>query len=341
MDKPPKAPVRKRLFLQRPHPRHPNSTNNAYILVLGPPNCGKSTTINCLFNHREIASVSPVEGTNSIHEFSTNFHSQRNLKLIDTPGVGNPLNAVWDTKVIATLKKYMDTDRELSHCIPNVVLIVGRFDDERLTDANGPFVKSLQAINLLNSRLFDKFSCNVVILLTHFMQGDEAYRASSHFRRDEVMDLIKNYTQFPQMPYIIFGENSIVRKTGGRNMFIRHPEYGGKCFNLSEHDDSSAEDIYPSNLIDLIIKISAGSTQGALGPEYFRSIFQNRERLFLWGSCSLPLVSSERKRFQKAFYALQQSYKTEESKEKERETAFDNSNNSNNNNNNNEEILKI
>lgn len=264
--------------------------------------------------------LSPLQGqeTSSIQEFSSNFRSQ-NLKLIDTPGIGGNVhahNAIWDAKVLATIKRYLDTDAELKHCIPNVVLIVARFDDEHLTSEEGPFVKSLLAINLLNSRLFDKFSCNVVILLTHFDSGDPEYRRNPRMRQDEVMDLIKNYTQFPQMPYIIFGENNYnVKVARGGKIILPHPDYGGGCYNLGGDPNNNSGDVvnsellYPSNIIDLIIRISGGSTKGALGPGYFKTIFQHRESIFFWKSHSARLVSSDCKRFRRGFYALKESYK--------------------------------
>jgi hypothetical protein len=212
--------------------------------------------------------------------------------------MGSPNNTVWDTKVLATIKKYLDTDLELRQCIPNVVLIITRFDDPNLTNPSGAFVKSLVAINLLNSRLFDKFSCNVIILLTHFTKGHETYKANPSFRQDEVMDLIKNYTEFPQMPYIIFGDN------GFKENPVKHDVYG-VGYKLEN-------DVYPCNVLDLIIKISAGSTKGAFGPDFFGNVFQNRDSIFLWKSCNLGLVSSDRKRFRRAFYALKEVYKCSE-----------------------------
>jgi len=256
-----------------------------------------------LFGNRQISDISLKEGTSRLAEYSTNLRDGRNLKILDCPGLGNPHNLTWDAKVLATLKKYLDTDPELRHCIPNVVIIVGRFDDPKLTNKDGAFVRSLTAINLLNARLFDKQSCNAIILLTNYSGGKQSYRTHAKVRQKEVMDLVKDHTTFPQMPYIIYGENH------GSQLdleSIHDPLFGPGCFKLGDEGNT----IYPSNLIELIIKVSAGSTKGALGPDFFNKVFQSRESVFLWKSCNLPLVSSDRKRFRRAFYSIKESYKS-------------------------------
>jgi hypothetical protein len=222
--------------------------------------------------------------------------------------LGNPHNTTWDAKVLATLKKYLDTDVELRRCIPNVVLIVGRFDDPKLTNKDGSFVKSLRSIDLLNARLFDRQSCNVIILLTHFSSGRLPYKEDCQLRQNEIMDLVKNYTRFPQMPYIIFGEN---KASDWDLESVYDAQYGRGCckLNVGNNEYHQQSVIYPSNLIDLIIKISAGSTKGALGPDFFKSVFESRESIFLWKSCNLPLISPERKRFRRAIGCIKEAYK--------------------------------
>jgi len=219
------------------------------------------------------------------------------MKIIDVPGFCGKSNIKNDAQICSTLKKFLDTDPELKKCIPHVVIITARFDDQQLTDPLSPFVQTLKAVDLLNRRLLDRSSCNVLILLTHFMTGKKAYRENPQLRYDEVIDLVQNYTSFPQMPYILVGEND------PENWDL--PRFNNKhSYCLPNVDDT-----YPTNLIEVILKISAGGTKSSLGPEFFKKVFQARQNIFLWRSVLLPLVDRNGSRCRKILPILKAKYK--------------------------------
>jgi hypothetical protein len=238
-----------------------------------------SLQLNTLFGEREISPVEQEGGTSEILDFSSN-----NLHFIDTPGLGSPNCLERDARTIASLKKYFDKDEELRKSIPHIVLITARFDDPKLHHVDAPFVRSLKAIHLLGSRLFSNEFCNLVVLLTRFMGERRSVRESPNPKIQIVRDLVR--THLDKSCHVIYGDNG----AGDWDLPLMH--WGHRL---------PTGDIYPGNLIDLICEIMGRSRM-------LLDVFQDRGRIDVSLNRSIPLVSTESKRFLYSLRSLRWAY---------------------------------
>jgi len=87
--------------------------------------------------------------TTDIHEFRIPIEvdelgiSNAELRVIDTPGLGDTRGLEQDARFLATLDDYFSNHEELSHRLPNVVLVFGKFHDNRFSGKGSKFVKML------------------------------------------------------------------------------------------------------------------------------------------------------------------------------------------------------
>jgi hypothetical protein len=271
--------------------RHPCSSNHGIVLFVGDAQSGKSATLNFLFGsgNKEISPVNQGEGTNDIIEFrSTN--PVDNLRVIDTPGLGSPDNLEWDAQIMASLKKFLDMDIELSRFIPHAVIIVTRFDapEASFGHPESTFVKTLKTINLLRARLLDEYHSNVIVVLTHFMSGRQRYRLVPQPIFDKVKSLVRLHLNVPYDPHIVVAENQAER--------IGLAQIGNN-FQLTNGD------FYPENLHGALLSV-AGTSKSLIGYEYFYNVLKQNHRLSFETPKIVNMVDPERTRYRKFLRAI-------------------------------------
>jgi hypothetical protein len=193
----------------------------------------------------------------------------------------------WDARLIATLKKFLDRDEELTRSIPHIVIIVGRFDDPKLHYETSSFVKTLKAINLMSSRLFSNDHCNLIVVLTHFMNEKKTVRENPAEKIQTVRGLVRTYLN--KSCHVVFGDNEA--------------DDWGLPVMLQGHRLPTG-DVYPGNLIDLMCAVMQRS-------KIISDVFQIRSTVEITLRNSFPLVPVSSSRFHKSFAAVDWAYKGE------------------------------
>lgn len=118
----------------------------------------------------------------------------------DTRGIEN------DAKFIATLSNYLKNHDDLSKGVPNIVLIVGKFDDARLEGPSSGFNRMLKGVKLLEDQLIDKTFSNIIVVLTHYMNAKKELK-NNPMPRYELIGRLLQDIGFPQPISVIGAEN--------------------------------------------------------------------------------------------------------------------------------------
>lgn len=247
--------------------------------------------LNLLFGdkYKEISQVSHYGKETSIREIVEYRTASPidNLRIIDVPGLATSLRA--DAQILASLKLFMDTDPDLSVCIPHAVVLVTRFDQSKtLGHPNSNFVRSLKAISLLRARLLDEFQCNLILVLTHYMKGKRRHRVYPQPHLDKFKQIARQHLGLPYDPSIVPGENCA-------------DEY--QLLNLKDSWRLTSGLLYPENLMSALLSVVSVS-KSSLGYQYFHYILQNRPLLVFEPGPPIKLVDPERTRYKKFLEAL-------------------------------------
>ncbi|CAL8067922.1 unnamed protein product [Orchesella dallaii] len=151
------------------------SQKSAYILLLGSTGSGKSSTINLLFDNPTITKTGDfLSTTTHIHEYKVTMPidelglANTELRIIDTPSLGDTRGVQQDAKFLAILDQFLSTHEELKDRIPNAVLVFHKFTDNRFAGEGSRYVKMLRGLNAFREKLTDENYSNVIHVFTHF-----------------------------------------------------------------------------------------------------------------------------------------------------------------------------
>ncbi|CAL8138948.1 unnamed protein product [Orchesella dallaii] len=259
------------------------SGRNAYILVVGSTGSGKSTAINLLLDNPNITEVGDyVTTTTDINEIRIPVPldklgiSNSELRIIDTPGLGNTRGIEQDAKFLATLENYLDTHEELKHRIPNVVLIFHNYNDKRLNSSASRFVKLIDALESFRSRITDRNYSNVIFVLSHFCGGSKRDTRWPTNTLKQFKEVIEDVSLFPNPINLVVAENDA-------------EEY--KLPLLNGYYKLPNNEYYPRNLFEKMDQVTK-NTKDIVGAEIFQTAFRDPENLNVTSS-HFPLVDSE------------------------------------------------
>jgi hypothetical protein len=284
------------------------SSRNAYILMLGSTGSGKSSAvgevsvlslvgnefneslansclsylsqINLLFDNPNITRVGGVKSTTTdIHEFRIPISidelgiSNSELRVIDTPGLGDTRGLEQDAKFLATLDEYLENHEELNNRIPNVVMIFHKFSDNRFDGEASLFVKMLRGLDTIRKRISDDSYSNIVFVLSHFSAALDNIKKRPQARLRKFKNVIESYTQFPKPVVIAVAEN--------RGADYDLPMVNG-YYKLPNGD------FYPRNLFEKIQTVTS-SCGDPIGDAVIRSAFRDSDD-FNTSAVDFPLV---------------------------------------------------
>ncbi len=190
-------------------------------------------------------------------------------QVIDTPGLGDTRGLENDAKFIATLSTYLKTHEDLAGAVPNIVLIVGKFDDNRLDGPSSGFARMLKGVKLLEGQLIDKKFSNIIIVLTHYMNGKKPLRNNPLPRYELVARLVKD-AGFPEPISVIGAENEAEDL----------PEMNG-YFKLPSGE------YYPYNIFRRIQQIT--TENDPIGEAIIRTAFTNPAQLRVYERMKMKL----------------------------------------------------
>jgi hypothetical protein len=226
--------------------------------------------INLLFNNENLTlSGDGGSTTSSILEFRVPVPldelgvTNSEIRIIDTPGLGDTGGLEQDARFLATLDKYLSTHQDLSHRIPNAVFILHPFQDNRFEGPGSNFIKMLRRIDSFRNRITDESYSNVIFVLTHFSFATKHFLRNPQARIQDFKKVIEDYCLFPKPISIVLAESK------------------GKDQNLNMKNGNyllPSGDLYPQNLIERmkIAMSNGGDLMGraiidkALNPDYLQ-----------------------------------------------------------------------
>ncbi|CAL8067906.1 unnamed protein product [Orchesella dallaii] len=242
------------------------SLKNAYILLLGTTGSGKSSAINLLFDNPTITKTGDyVSTTTDILEFRVKMPidelglENTELRVIDTPGLGDTRGVQHDAKFLATLDSYLSTHEELKDRKPNAVLVFHNFNDNRFAGEGSRYVKMMRGFDSFRERLTDSTYSNVIHVLTFYSGADKQVRRRPTERINTFRKVIQEYTTLPRPTIITLAENK-----GSENSL---PMVNG-YYRLDNND------YYPRNLFEQLEVITKNG-EDPIGLGVFRAAFRD------------------------------------------------------------------
>ncbi|CAL8067902.1 unnamed protein product [Orchesella dallaii] len=242
------------------------SLKNAYILLLGTTGSGKSSAINLLFDNPTITKTGDyVSTTTDILEFRVKMPidelglENTELRVIDTPGLGDTRGVQHDAKFLATLDSYLSTHEELKDRKPNAVLVFHNFNDNRFAGEGSRYVKMMRGFDSFRERLTDSTYSNVIHVLTFYSGADKKVRRRPTERINTFKKVIQEYTTLPRPTIITLAENK-----GSENSL---PMVNG-YFRLDNNE------YYPRNLFEQLEVITKNG-EDPIGLGVFRAAFRD------------------------------------------------------------------
>ncbi|CAL8121544.1 unnamed protein product [Orchesella dallaii] len=250
--------------------RNKRSSKNAYILLLGTIGSGKTCTMNLLFDNPYITkSRDNVSTTTNILEFRMPIPldelglKNTELRVIDTPGLGDTRGSQQDAKFLATLDNFLSTHEELNDLKPNAILVFHNFNDNRFAGESNSFIKMLRGIDSFRERLTDENFSNVIHVLTHYSSVSGRTRRRPTERINAFRKVIQEYTTFPRPTIITVAENKGTEES--------LPMING-YFRLANNE------YYPRNLFDQLEFITKNGAD-PIGQGVFRSAFRDSQEI--------------------------------------------------------------
>ncbi|CAL8121548.1 unnamed protein product [Orchesella dallaii] len=244
------------------------SPKNAYILVLGTTGSGKSSTINLLFDNPYITkSGDNISSTSDIIEFRLLVPidelglGNTQLRVIDTPGLGDNEGTMHDARFLATLDSFLSTHEELNDLKPNAILVFHRFNDDKFDADDSRYVKMLRGIDSFRERLTDDNFSNVIHVLTHYSSVSGSTKRRPTDRINTFRNAIQRCTTFPRPTIITVAENNWAEELlPGINGYFRLPN----------------NEYYPRNLFEQLEFITKNA-EDPIGLAVFRSAFRDSQ----------------------------------------------------------------
>lgn len=129
------------------------------------------------------------------------------LRVIDTPGLGDTRGLEQDAKFLATLDSFLTNHEELKDKIPNIVLIFHKFHDNRFNGEGSQFVKMLRGLDSFRERITDENYSNIIFVLSHFCSETKINQRRPERRLSQFKNVINDFTQFPKPTLITVAEN--------------------------------------------------------------------------------------------------------------------------------------
>jgi hypothetical protein len=185
------------------------------------------------------------------------------LRVIDTPGLGDTRGMEKDAQFLATLDSCLANHEDLKDKIPNVVMVFEKFTENRFGQKGSKFVKMLQSLDLFSRKLLNRKYSNVVVVLTHFMGRTPKEASNPRHIIDSFKQVIEEYSLFPKPIVVVVAENRPEDENLPLvNGFYRLP----------------SGDYYPRNLFE---KIQLATTNGGdpIGEAVIRTAFKDPELL--------------------------------------------------------------
>jgi hypothetical protein len=238
--------------------------------------------INLLFDNPNVTKVGDeISTTNAIHEFRIPIQvdelgiSNSELRVIDTPGLGDTKGLEQDAKFLATLEEFLSNHEELHNRIPNVVLIFHKFNDNRYAGEGSSFVKVLRGIDSFRMRLTDKYYSNVVFVLSHFTGETRETCRKPNKKLASFKRIIDEYSLFPKPITIVVAENKAAEEELPLvNGYYRLPN----------------GEYYPRNLFEKIQQLTS-SGGDPIGEAVITAAFRDSDHFNITSS-SMSLVGS-------------------------------------------------
>lgn len=153
-----------------------------------------------------------IEYTFNVPDEETGVNQK--LIVIDTPGFKDTNDAdgeAKDSRIMATLEQYIANHADLKGCYPNAVIFVARFDDKSLQKEESFLIQFLTELEKLieNYVLVDTgpTTCNLILVLTHFMRASLIERENPEPRVRSFLALLKTFTKIPSNICVVLAEN--------------------------------------------------------------------------------------------------------------------------------------
>jgi hypothetical protein len=217
--------------------------------------------------------------TKDIYEFRipipVDEHGIQNseLRVIDTPGLGDTKGFDEDAKFLATLEDFLDGHEELRTRKPNVILVFHKFSDNRFDGQQSAFVRMLKGLDEFRPRITDKKYSNVIFVFSHFMSETKTVTRNPKKKLAKLKKAIQDYSLFPRPIVIAVAENKAI----DQNL----PMVNG-YYKLPNGE------YYPQNLFNRITQITSGG-QDVIGEAIIRTAFRDPDD-FNVTRLELPLV---------------------------------------------------
>lgn len=236
------------------------------------------------------------------------------LKIIEAPGYSNDPTISADAQMMSTLINYLESKDGLRGKSPTIVLVVLRFDDNRLwnpEDEHPDIVNFLKLIHNFQQHLNDNKHANFVFVLTHFTSENipEREQKRPESKIVELINLIQKYTSLPLPIMVVCAENGPYKKKGRTS---------------KQQTDNSAEtsmpmsvvlpngNTYPYNLIEKIKILLTKKGRDSVGETVLRTAF-GIEYPYSIKECSItkriPLIPATNSTVQKIQKAILHAYK--------------------------------
>ncbi|CAL8147709.1 unnamed protein product [Orchesella dallaii] len=259
---------------------HGRSSKNSYILLVGSSGAGKSSTINILLNNQNVTLAG--ETTSEILEFHVPIPvpelgvTNSELRIIDTPGLGDSRGLQHDAIFLATLDNYLSEHSELKTKIPNLVLVFHHFTDNRYNGEASKFVNMIRGLDSFRTRITDENYSNVLFVFTHFCsETSKTLLQNPSIKLMRFKEVIEKYTLFPK-PIL----TSVIENKGKENeLLMVNDNY---VLPNNEH--------FPSNLIHKFDTITMNGSD-AMGRTIISTAFKNRREHLNVSKSSFGLVS--------------------------------------------------
>ncbi|CAL8147970.1 unnamed protein product [Orchesella dallaii] len=294
------------------------SPKNAYILLIGSTGAGKSSAINNLLNNPNVTLAGDLESTTSeILEFSIPIPldelgvSNSQLRIIDTPGLGDTRGLQHDAIFLATLDEYLGQHSELKRRIPNLVLVFHHFTDNRFDGEGAKFVSMIQGLDSLRTRITDEKYSNVLFVFSHFCSetSTKVLRNPSG-RLMKFKEVIEEYTLFPK-PIL----TSVIENQGKENELLV----------ASGNYELPNKEYFPLNLLDKFDTITMKG-QDKMGRAIINQALRKRHEHLNVNQTQFEMVNGNHPKVAKYLSKLSSSVKKFESSEVSQQltNAYDN-----------------
>ncbi|ODM96910.1 Reticulocyte-binding protein 2 a, partial [Orchesella cincta] len=262
---------------------HGRSSKNAYILLIGSSGSGKSSVINILLNNPNVTLAGDVASTTSdILEFripipAAEFGvSNSELRVIDTPGLMDSRGIENDAVFLATLDDYLSGHEELKNRIPNLIIVMEHFTENRFSGPGAKFVHMILALNSFRTRITDENYSNVVFAFSHFCsETSKAVLSNPSQKLMRFKDVIEEFSLFPK-PIL----TAVIENQGKENELLM----------VNNNYILPNKELFPSNLLDKFDTITRKG-KDEMGNAILSAAFRNRRGHLNMSESVFPMVS--------------------------------------------------